>query len=64
MHLALPEFMVQLDQDTLAPLDLRRGKAERRILGYCYATVGAGFARMLAFSAAHGGGGCTSTSPV
>lgn len=48
MHLALPEFMVQLDQDT-GPLDLRRAKAERRELGYCYATVGAGFARMWHF---------------
>lgn len=48
MHLALPAFMAQLDQET-GPLDLRRAKAERRELGYCYASVGAGFARMWHF---------------
>jgi HD-like signal output (HDOD) protein len=31
------------------PLDLRRAKAERNAYGYCYATVGAGFARMWQF---------------
>ena len=48
MHLAMPEEMALLDKDT-PPLDMRRAKAERRELGYCYATVGAGFARMWHF---------------
>lgn len=43
MHLALPDAMSLLDAD-VPPLDLRRAKAERRLLGYCYANVGAGFA--------------------
>ncbi|NVO07415.1 MAG: HDOD domain-containing protein, partial [Rhodoferax sp.] len=32
-----------------APLDLRRAAVERSTFGYCYATVGAGFARMWHF---------------
>jgi HD-like signal output (HDOD) protein len=48
MHLGMPEFMATLDRE-VPPLDLRRAKLERRELGYCYATVGAGFARMWHF---------------
>ena len=48
MHLAMPQEMALIDTDT-APLDLRRARVERRELGYCYATVGAGFARMWLF---------------
>ena len=44
MHMAMPEEMALLDKETPA-LDMRRAKAERRELGYCYGTVGAGFAR-------------------
>ena len=43
MHLALPDAMALLDAE-IPPLDLRRAKAERRLLGYCYANVSAGFA--------------------
>ncbi len=43
MHLAMPKVMEVLDKDT-PPLDLRRARVERRELGYCYASVGAGFA--------------------
>ena len=43
LHLALPDAMAVLDAD-IPPLDLRRAKAERRLLGYCYASVGAGYA--------------------
>lgn len=48
MHLGMPEEMAQLDAE-VPPLDLRRAKAERRALGYCYASVSAGFARMWHF---------------
>ncbi|MES2952283.1 MAG: HDOD domain-containing protein [Pseudomonadota bacterium] len=48
MHLAMPEEMALLDQDT-PPFDLRRAKSERRELGYCYASVSAGYARMWHF---------------
>jgi len=48
MHLAMPEVMVPLDKDT-PPLDLRRARVERREFGYCYASVGAGYARMWHF---------------
>ncbi|MCF8208490.1 MAG: HDOD domain-containing protein [Rhodoferax sp.] len=48
MHLAMPDAMARLDAE-VAPLDLRRAHLERRDLGYCYATVGAGFARMWQF---------------
>ena len=43
MHLALPDDMAVLDAE-IPPLDLRRAKAERRLLGYGYADVGAGYA--------------------
>lgn len=48
MHLAMPEEIAALNED-VKPLDLRRAKAERRHFGYCYATVGAGYARMWQF---------------
>jgi HD-like signal output (HDOD) protein len=48
MHLSMPEAIAQLNQE-VSPLDLRRAKAERAAFGYCYASVGAGFARMWHF---------------
>lgn len=48
MHLALPETMLLLD-DEIPPLDLRRAKAERKLLGYSYANVSAGFATQWQF---------------
>jgi len=48
MHLAMPDAMAVLNVD-VSPLDLRRARAERREFGYCYATVGAGYARMWNF---------------
>lgn len=44
MQQALPEALQKLNQQT-GPLDLKRGKAETRLLGYNYAQVGAGFAK-------------------
>ena len=48
MHLAMPESISELDAE-VGPLDLRRAQAERHVYGYCYASVGAGFARMWQF---------------
>jgi HD-like signal output (HDOD) protein len=48
MHLAMPEATAALSAK-FSPLDLRRASAERNTFGYCYATVGAGFARMWHF---------------
>ena len=48
MQLAMPEALQELNEKT-PPLDLRRAKAERRHFGYCYATVGAGYARKWQF---------------
>ena len=48
MHLALPDAMSLLDGD-VPPLDLRRAKAERRLLGFNYANVSAGFANRWQF---------------
>lgn len=44
MHLGMPQKMAVLSQE-VAPLGLKRAAAERNLLGYCYADVGAGFAR-------------------
>lgn len=44
MHGGMPAKMVALDK-TVAPLLPRRAAAELELLGYCYAQVGAGFAR-------------------
>ena len=48
MHLAMPEAMAALNVE-VPTLDLRRARAERRELGYCYASVGAGYARVWNF---------------
>jgi HD-like signal output (HDOD) protein len=48
MHLALPQETALLSEK-YEPLDLRRASAERNAFGYCYATVGAGLARMWHF---------------
>ncbi|MDT8991631.1 HDOD domain-containing protein [Curvibacter sp. APW13] len=44
MHLAMPEDMAALDAK-VKPLDLKRAKAERQQFGYCWASVGAGYAQ-------------------
>lgn len=44
LRMGLPEASVALDAEVSA-LDWRRAKAERRVLGFCYAQVGAGLAR-------------------
>jgi HD-like signal output (HDOD) protein len=48
MHLGMPEDVALLDLE-VRPLDLSRAKQERRFLGFCYAQVGAGFARQWQF---------------
>ena len=48
MHLGMPEAIAKLDAE-VSPLDLKRAKAERLAFDYCYANVGAGFARMWSF---------------
>jgi len=48
MHLGLPTELAALDQQ-VPPLALKRAAAERKLLGYCYANVGAGFARSWKF---------------
>ena len=48
MHMGMPEEMAALDREA-PPLDLRRAKIERRYFGFCYAQVGAGFARQWQF---------------
>lgn len=44
MHLGLPKELAALGRQ-VPPLGLKRAAAERKLLGYCYADVGAGFAR-------------------
>lgn len=48
MHLAMPEVTAKLGRE-IAPLGLTRAALERKVLGYCYASVGAGYARMWQF---------------
>lgn len=48
LHLALPDIAAAMDQE-VAPLSLSRATHERKTLGYCYASVGAGYARMWNF---------------
>lgn len=48
MHLAMPEDIARLNEE-VAPLDLKRARLERREFGYCYASVGAGYARQWKF---------------
>lgn len=50
LHLGLPNAMATLDQQ-VPPLGLKRAGAERKLLGFCYADVGAGFARSWQFPA-------------
>jgi HD-like signal output (HDOD) protein len=44
MHIGMPEEVAALDRE-VAPLDLKRVAVELRTFGYCYAEVGAGFAK-------------------
>ena len=44
IHLVLPEKAALLDKN-YPPLSLKRARAERKLLGFCYAQVGAGLAR-------------------
>jgi HD-like signal output (HDOD) protein len=48
MHLALPKEIARLNEE-VAPLDLKRALLERREFGFCYASVGAGYARKWQF---------------
>jgi HD-like signal output (HDOD) protein len=48
MHVAMPDTMEQLNK-RIAPLDMRRDREEFAHLGYCYAQVGAAFARQWHF---------------
>lgn len=48
MHLGMPDKIAPLNAE-IAPLALKRARAERRTFGYCYAQVGAGFARKWQF---------------
>lgn len=48
MHLALPTELAVLDQQ-VAPLGMKRAAAERKLLGFCYADVGACFAQSWLF---------------
>lgn len=48
MHLGLPQELAALNQE-VPLLGLKRAAAERKLLGYCYADVGAGFARSWQF---------------
>jgi len=44
IHLVMPEKASLLDKN-YPPLSLKRARAERKLLGFCYAQVGAGLAR-------------------
>lgn len=48
MHIAIPDVIGPIDMAT-PPLDLRRAEAERAVLGYTYAEVGAGMAEKWQF---------------
>ena len=48
MHLGMSEQVLALNREVL-PLDLKRAQAERHAFGFCYAQVGAGFARQWHF---------------
>ena len=48
MHLAMPQAMAELNTH-MGPLDLRRAEAERHQFGYCYSSVGAGYAALWRF---------------
>jgi len=51
MHIAMPDVIGPIDMGT-PPLDLRRADAERMVLGYTYAEVGAGMAEKWQFPTA------------
>jgi HD-like signal output (HDOD) protein len=48
MHLGMPDQMRWLNE-RVEPLNPKRAKAEQHLLGYCYAQVGAGFAKSWEF---------------
>ena len=48
LHLGLPKELAELNLK-VHPLSLKRAAAERKMLGFCYADVGAGFARSWQF---------------
>ena len=48
MHLGMPEQMHHLNEEAL-PLAAKRHRAEQRLLGYCFADVGAGLAQAWEF---------------
>ncbi len=48
MHMAMPAEVAELNHETPV-LDLRRAQAEMHAFGYCYAQVGAGYARKWQF---------------
>jgi HD-like signal output (HDOD) protein len=48
MHIGMPDEIATVDK-SVSPLALGREKAEYRAFGYCYAQVGAGFARQWLF---------------
>ena len=48
IHLGMPEDVKVLDAQ-ISPLDLKRARAERKTFGFCYAQVGAGFAKQWQF---------------
>ncbi|HEY5579734.1 MAG TPA: HDOD domain-containing protein [Rhodoferax sp.] len=48
MHIGMPDEIAALDHE-VDPLDLRRAKLEHLSFGFCYAEVGAGFARKWLF---------------
>jgi HD-like signal output (HDOD) protein len=45
IHIGMPQEVALLDRD-IGPFDLGRADAERQTLGFCYAQVGAGLARL------------------
>ena len=51
MHLGMPDQMRWLNE-RVEPLGVKRAKAEQHLLGYCYAEVGAGFAKLWEFPVA------------
>ena len=48
MHIGMPDEVAELDRE-VHPLDLKRAGAERKHFGFCYAQVGAGYARQWRF---------------
>src|SRR5450830_579909 len=48
MHIGMAEAVMTLNRD-VSPLDLKRDKVEKWTFGFCYAQVGAGFARQWNF---------------